>query len=110
MSTDIMNITSAAKNKIIQLINGDQQLRLRVYVQGGGCSGFKYGFGLDKKDKPGDQILNLDGCVIVIDQFSVQYVNGATLDYIEDVLGRNFVVTNNSNVATTCSCGASFDA
>lgn len=101
--------TDAAAKKVKFLIEGEEnpELRLRVYITGGGCSGFQYGFTFDDKLNEGDlTIENLD-VALVIDPMSLQYLIGATIDYVEGLEGSRFVVQN-PNASSTCGCGASF--
>lgn len=106
---DVLNITAAAAKKVLQLITEEQNpaIALRVYIQGGGCSGFQYGFGFDPEPKPDDTIITKDGVRVVIDPLSLQYLNGATIDYVKNLQGEHFVVQN-PNANTTCGCGSSF--
>ncbi|HEY5655034.1 MAG TPA: iron-sulfur cluster insertion protein ErpA [Woeseiaceae bacterium] len=103
--------TEAAAKKVGQLIEeeGNPSLKLRVYISGGGCSGFQYGFTFDEKIEDGDtQVENL-GVTLLVDPMSVQYLMGAEIDYKEDLQGAQFVIRN-PNAATTCGCGQSFTA
>lgn len=104
-----MKITAAAANKINELVSLEEKpgLRLRVYIVGGGCSGFQYGFAFDAKHQSDDQIFREQTAEVVIDAMSLQYLSGATLDYTNDLQGSQFVIAN-PNAATTCGCGASF--
>lgn len=101
--------TNAAANKVGQLIGeeGNEQLKLRVYISGGGCSGFQYGFTFDEKIEDGDTQIETDGVVLLVDPMSIQYLAGAEIDYKEDLEGAQFVIRN-PNAATTCGCGSSF--
>ena len=105
---DIIFSESAAR-KTAKLIveEKNKNLKLRVYITGGGCSGFSYGFTFDEKFKEGDSSFYKNGVQLVIDPMSYQYLTGATIDYIEDLQGSRFVV-NNPNAKTTCGCGSSF--
>lgn len=80
---------------------------LRVYIQGGGCSGFQYGFALEEKENPDDMVVETDGVKLLVDPMSFQYLMGAEIDYLEDLQGARFVI-NNPNATTTCGCGSSF--
>jgi iron-sulfur cluster insertion protein len=108
---DVLFITNAAANKVLQLITeeNDPSLSLRVYIQGGGCAGFQYGFGFDTNVKDDDTIINKDGIRILVDSLSLQYLHGATVDYVKNLQGEHFVVKN-PNANTTCGCGSSFSA
>ncbi|MFU8785221.1 iron-sulfur cluster insertion protein ErpA [Aliidiomarina sp.] len=83
------------------------QLKLRVFVSGGGCSGFQYGFTFDEKVNPGDMEIQKEGVTLVVDPMSLQYLVGGVVDYEEGLQGARFFV-NNPNATTTCGCGASF--
>lgn len=80
---------------------------LRVYIQGGGCSGFQYGFALEKAENQDDMVVETGGVKLVVDPMSFQYLMGAEIDYLEDLQGARFVI-NNPNATTTCGCGSSF--
>lgn len=101
--------TSAAAAKVSELITeeGNPDLMLRVYIQGGGCSGFQYGFTFDENVGEGDVEVETDGVKLVVDPMSIQYLMGAEIDYVEDLQGSQFVIRN-PNAATTCGCGSSF--
>src|SRR5688572_8612760 len=104
-----LNFTTAAANKVGQLIEqeGNASLKLRVYVQGGGCSGFQYGFTFDEEVQEGDTEIENCGVTLLVDPMSVQYLMGAEIDYREDLSGAQFIIRN-PNAATTCGCGSSF--
>ena len=99
---------SAAK-KVKQLIEeeGNPGLKLRVFVTGGGCSGFQYGFTFDEVTNEDDSIMEKDGVQLLIDPMSAQYLTGAEIDYSEGLEGAQFVIKN-PNATTTCGCGSSF--
>lgn len=101
--------TEAAATKVGQLIEqeGNRDLKLRVYIQGGGCSGFQYGFTFDEEIQEGDTEIDKLGVKLLIDPLSVQYLIGAEIDYREDLSGAQFIIRN-PNAATTCGCGSSF--
>ncbi len=101
--------TDAAARKVGQLIEdeGNPELKLRVFISGGGCSGFQYGFTFDEKTEDGDTEIENDGVTLLVDPMSVQYLMGAEIDYTEDLQGAQFVIRN-PNAATTCGCGSSF--
>jgi len=103
--------TSAAASKVSALIQeeGNDGLMLRVYVQGGGCSGFQYGFTFDENETEGDTRVVKDGVTLLIDPMSMQYLMGAEVDYTEGLQGSQFVIRN-PNASTTCGCGSSFSA
>ena len=101
--------TDAAANKVGELIQEEDnpELKLRVFISGGGCSGFQYGFTFDEKVEDGDSQVENGGVTLVIDPMSVQYLMGAEIDYKEDLQGAQFIIRN-PNAATTCGCGSSF--
>ncbi len=106
----MVDITESAKQKIIDLLidENDPQLFLRTFVQGGGCSGFQYGFTFDNDVNEDDFELPLnEKYKIVIDSMSMQYLQGAEIDYKEDLIGSQFSIKN-PNAQTTCGCGSSF--
>jgi iron-sulfur cluster insertion protein len=108
MAEPIVFTDNAAK-KVGSLIaeEGNDNLKLRVYISGGGCSGFQYGFTFDEEVNEDDTQVENDGVTVLIDSMSIQYLNGAEIDYKEDVSGAQFVIRN-PNAATTCGCGSSF--
>ena len=101
--------TDSAADKVKQLIDeeGNPDLKLRVFVQGGGCSGFQYGFTFDEDVIEDDTVLDKNGVSLLIDTMSYQYLVGAEIDYKEDINGAQFVIKN-PNASTTCGCGSSF--
>ncbi len=101
--------TDSAANKVRQLIEeeGNADLKLRVFVTGGGCSGFQYGFTFDENVNEGDTSVEKNGVTLLIDPMSFQYLVGAEIDYKEDLEGAQFVIRN-PNATTTCGCGSSF--
>jgi iron-sulfur cluster insertion protein len=101
--------TSAAAAKVASLIaeEGNPELKLRVYIQGGGCSGFQYGFEFDTLQGEDDLALQRDGVTLLVDPLSLQYLMGAVVDYRESLQGAQFVIRN-PNAKTTCGCGSSF--
>ena len=102
-----VNFTESAAEQAKVIIAGeDPGLELRVYVQGGGCSGFQYGFTFDEK-KEDDEVVVTDGVTLVVDPLSLQYLSGAEIDYSSDHFSSQFVIRN-PNVQTTCGCGSSF--
>jgi len=103
--------TDAAALKVSQLIREEANpaLKLRVYVQGGGCSGFQYGFTFDENLEEGDMSVENQGVTLLIDPMSFQYLIGAEIDYREGLDGAQFVIRN-PNAKTTCGCGSSFAA
>lgn len=107
--TDSLVFTDAAANKVKQLIEeeGNPNLKLRVYIQGGGCSGFQYGFTFDETVAEGDTSVVNNEVTMLVDPMSMQYLMGAEIDYKEDLQGAQFIVKN-PNASTTCGCGSSF--
>jgi iron-sulfur cluster insertion protein len=103
--------TDSAADKVKALIaeEGNDNLKLRVYVTGGGCSGFQYGFTFDESVNEGDTSVEKNGVTLLIDPMSFQYMVGAEIDYKEDLQGAQFVIRN-PNATTTCGCGSSFSA
>lgn len=101
--------TTAAATKVATLIEeeGNDNLMLRVYIQGGGCSGFQYGFTFDEAIQDGDTEVETDGVKLLVDPMSMQYLEGAEIDYTEGLQGAQFVIRN-PNASTTCGCGSSF--
>lgn len=105
----IMSFTDNAANKVQSLIaeEGNDKLKLRVFVTGGGCSGFQYGFTFDELVADDDTAVEVDDVTVLVDPLSYQYLSGAHVDYLEGLEGSRFVVTN-PNATTTCGCGSSF--
>ena len=101
--------TDSAASKVGELIKEEQNpaLKLRVFVQGGGCSGFQYGFTFDETITDGDQAIEKDGVTLLVDPMSFQYLMGAEIDYSSGIEGEQFVIRN-PNASTTCGCGSSF--
>ncbi len=106
---DPIIFTDAASLKVKELIDEEKnpELKLRVFVQGGGCAGFQYGFTFDEVINEDDAIMEKNGVTLLIDSMSYQYLVGAEIDYKEDLEGSQFVIKN-PNATTTCSCGSSF--
>ncbi|AGH39211.1 iron--sulfur cluster insertion protein erpA [Bibersteinia trehalosi USDA-ARS-USMARC-188] len=104
-----LTFTDAAANKVKFLIEGEDNpnLRLRVYITGGGCSGFQYGFTFDDQINDGDLTVENQNVGLVVDPMSLQYLIGATVDYVDGLEGSRFVVQN-PNASSTCGCGSSF--
>lgn len=101
--------TSNAASKVNEMITeeGDTSLKLRVYVTGGGCSGFQYSFAFDDQTGEDDMVIEKEGVTLLVDGMSFQYLMGATIDYQEGLEGSRFVITN-PNATSTCGCGSSF--
>jgi iron-sulfur cluster insertion protein len=104
-----IEFSDAAARKVKELVEEEENpsLKLRVYVTGGGCSGFQYGFTFDEKVNDGDTTIEKDSVVLVVDPMSLQYLVGGEVDYSEGLQGARFLI-NNPNATTTCGCGASF--
>ncbi|HET6783411.1 MAG TPA: iron-sulfur cluster insertion protein ErpA [Pseudoxanthomonas sp.] len=104
-----LNFTHAAAAKVRELISeeGNQALALRVYIQGGGCSGFQYGFEFDENRADDDVAVDTDEVTLLVDPLSLQYLMGSEVDYTESLQGAQFVIRN-PNAKTTCGCGSSF--
>lgn len=104
-----MTFTDSAANKVKSLIEeeGNQNLKLRVYITGGGCAGFSYGFTFDEQIKEGDTQIENQGVTLLVDPMSIQYLMGSEVDYTEGLHGSQFVVRN-PNATSTCGCGSSF--
>ena len=113
MSDDVaalpLQFTDAAASKVKNLIADEENpdLKLRVYITGGGCSGFQYGFTFDDQMNDGDMTIEKQGVSLVVDPMSLQYLVGGSVDYTEGLEGSRFIVTN-PNAKTTCGCGSSF--
>ena len=103
----IFTDSAAAKVKSLIQEEGNENLKLRVFVSGGGCSGFQYGFTFDESVNEGDTSVVKNGVTLLIDPMSYQYLVGAEIDYKEDLSGAQFVIRN-PNATTTCGCGSSF--
>ena len=109
MTAEVLIFTDSAATKVKQLIDeeGNADLKLRVFVTGGGCSGFQYGFTFDEMVNEDDTVLDKNGVQLLIDPMSFQYLTGAEIDYQEGLEGAQFVIKN-PNATTTCGCGSSF--
>jgi iron-sulfur cluster insertion protein len=105
----MITITDSAKAKIIDLLSEENNpsLSLRTFVQGGGCSGMQYGFTFDDAKNEDDFEIPLENYTVLIDAMSMQYLQGAEIDYKEDIMGASFNIKN-PNAQTTCGCGSSF--
>ena len=106
---DLLVFTDSAANKVKELIEeeGNPGLKLRVFVSGGGCSGFQYGFTFDEDIAEDDTAMEKNGVTLLVDPMSYQYLVGAEIDYSEGLEGAQFVIRN-PNASTTCGCGSSF--
>jgi iron-sulfur cluster insertion protein len=105
----MIELTENAKNKVKELLleENNPNIKLRVFVQGGGCSGMQYGFTFDEDQNEDDFTLNFDEVSILVDSMSSQYLQGAKIDYKEELMGSNFSI-DNPNAQTSCGCGSSF--
>ena len=104
-----MSLTDSAAQKVHSLISeeGNDKLKLRVFVTGGGCSGFQYGFSFDEEVSEDDTVIENKGASLLVDPLSYQYLLGARIDYVEGLEGSRFIV-NNPMATATCGCGSSF--
>jgi iron-sulfur cluster insertion protein len=104
-----MQLDESAVNKLKDLLIEEQNpnLKLRVFVQGGGCSGMQYGFTFDEEQSDDDFDFNFDNITVLVDSMSMDYLRGANIRYNDDVMGASFVI-DNPQAATTCGCGSSF--
>ena len=105
-----LTLSESAVNKLRETIakyGTPETTYVRVYIAGGGCSGYRYGMGLDKEVREGDELVQKDGIKLVVDQDSAKQLDGSSVDYVESVAGSGFVV-NNPNAWSTCGCGQSF--
>lgn len=107
---EILVFTDAAAAKVGDLIRqeGNPDLKLRVFVSGGGCSGFQYGFTFDEQVEEGDSVIEKDGVQVLVDPMSGIYLTGAEVDFVDGLQGEQFVIRN-PNASTTCGCGSSFN-
>lgn len=109
IDTPPLLLTDSAITKIQQLLDeeGNPALKLRVFVTGGGCSGFSYGFAFEERDTEGDSLIEQDGVSVLVDPTSIAYLTGAQVDFEENIEGARFIIRN-PNAKTTCGCGTSF--
>lgn len=112
MTTEVQDqiiFTEAAAKKVADLIAEENQpdLKLRVFVSGGGCSGFQYGFTFDEETHDDDFVFDKNGVTLLVDSMSMQYLQGAEIDYTTSIMGSSFSIKN-PNATTTCGCGSSF--
>jgi iron-sulfur cluster insertion protein len=107
--TPALLVTASAAGKVGELIaeEGNPKLKLRIYVTGGGCSGFQYGFAFEETVGEDDTLVEKDGVTFLVDSTSLQYLAGAEIDYQEGLEGARFII-HNPNAASSCSCGSSF--
>jgi iron-sulfur cluster assembly protein len=106
---EAISITPAAANAVQDLITRKKldDYALRVYISGGGCSGFQYGMALEGNIRPTDLVVNQHGVKVVVDEISIEYLRGANIDYVDEVMGSGFKIEN-PNAVSTCGCGSSF--
>ena len=107
MMTQSIIVTESARTRILNLVETSDSNKFRVYVTGGGCSGFQYGFKFDQDIAFDDDEINFTDFSVVLDSLSYPYLYGSTLDFVEDLSGSKFVISN-PNAKTTCGCGESF--
>lgn len=109
MTEQLLTLTNRAATKVSELRDeeGNANLKLRVYITGGGCSGFSYGFTFDEQSKEDDTIVENGAVTLLIDAMSIQYLGGSQVDYESGLMGSRFIV-NNPNASSTCGCGSSF--
>jgi len=106
----MITMTEVARNELKALLEkqGMPNLGLRVFVQPGGCSGMSYGMGFEDREEEGDEILDVEGLKLYVDRVSARYLEGAEIDYLNNLMGGGFTV-HNPNAVSSCSCGHSFD-
>ena len=105
-----ITLTSEALSQLRSLLEkeANPEVGLRVFVSGGGCSGLQYGMAFDDNVRPGDEIVQVDGVRVLVDDFSAPYIRGSEIDYVDSLMGAGFTV-HNPNAVKSCSCGHSFD-
>ena len=105
----MLNLTESASSKIKEILKSETSVKpkLRIFVEGGGCSGFQYGFVIEEEDTGDDFNININDIEVLIDPVSAQYIDGITVDFKDDLEGARFVMSN-PNAKTTCGCGSSF--
>ena len=108
-SPALLSLSEGAAGKILELIReeGNPELKLRVFVSGGGCAGFQYGFAFEDATDVDDTVVKVGGVDLLVDPASLSYLGGASIDFVDDLEGSRFVI-NNPNASTTCGCGSSF--
>lgn len=106
-ATMALTENAASKLRALRVDEGNDELKLRVYITGGGCSGFSYGFKFDEAINDGDTVVVRDDVTMLVDPLSIQYLAGSTVDYVEGLQGARFVI-DNPNATSTCGCGSSF--
>ena len=106
----MVTLTERAAEHVLALMREDPEaFALRVAVQGGGCSGLTYALGFDGEPQPGDEVVDQHGVKVVVDRFSLPYLSGAEVDFVDGLMGQGFTV-NNPNAVASCGCGSSFKA
>jgi len=107
----MIELTESAKNKIAEIIRdeGNLNLKLRAYIEGGGCSGFNYGFALEETKQEDDFVIEAGEFEVLVDSISMEYLRGAKIDFKKSLMSSNFTITN-PNAKSTCGCGSSFSA
>lgn len=108
-STEMISLTESASKAVSELIHkrGLEGYALRVYISGGGCSGYQYGMALEDNIRPEDQVFEQHGVKVVVDEISINYLRGASIDYVDEIMGGGFKIEN-PNAASSCGCGSSF--
>ncbi len=108
-AVEAITITPAAANAVQDLLNKKklEGYALRVYISGGGCSGFQYGMALEGQIRPTDIVIDQNGVKVVVDEISIDYLRGANIDYVDEIMGSGFKIEN-PNAVSTCGCGSSF--
>ncbi|MFL6315488.1 MAG: iron-sulfur cluster insertion protein ErpA [Nitrososphaeraceae archaeon] len=109
--SQVITVTPKAADKVAEFMKqeGKDNLLLRVYVTGGGCSGLSYGMGFEESPDEDDHVIEQNGVRVLVDSYSQRYLKGANIDYIDSLMGSGFKI-NNPNVTKSCSCGHSFSA
>ncbi|MDA0840691.1 MAG: iron-sulfur cluster assembly accessory protein [Planctomycetota bacterium] len=108
----LLTLTPVALREVKQILKEQEMSAdtvLRVKVVGGGCAGFQYHMGLEEEAGPNDEVMHIDGVTIAVDEFSAQYIDGVTVDFVESIAGRGFTF-DNPQAKSTCGCGSSFNA
>ena len=108
-NTQVITLTPAAAQAVQELIAKRNLVdyALRVFIQGGGCSGFQYGMALDNRTLENDSVIEAHGVKVLVDEMSLNYLHGATVDYVDEIMGSGFKITN-PNAVSSCGCGSSF--
>jgi len=108
-NTEMISLTESASKAVSELIQkrGLEGYALRVYISGGGCSGYQYGMTLEGNIRPEDQVFEQHGVKVVVDEISISYLRGASIDYVDEIMGGGFKIEN-PNAISSCGCGSSF--